>query len=128
MLFVSSFEKINWMPTVRQVSETLPTAFCEKFTNTYTIIDGNEIFIETPSDLHMQSLTWSQYKHHNTAKFLVACRLTNQIVVFVHFCQIFTLHWFLLHNNVKKVMLSSTFNNSPIVIHPQKTLILPCNI
>ena len=41
--------------------------------STYTIIDGSEIFIETPSDLHMQSLTWSQYKHHNTAKFLVAC-------------------------------------------------------
>ena len=30
-------------------------------------------FIETPSDLHMQSSTWSQYKHHNTIKFLVAC-------------------------------------------------------
>ena len=37
------------------------------------IIDGSEIFIETPTDLHMQSSTWSQYKHHNTAKFLVAC-------------------------------------------------------
>lgn len=66
-------KEINWMPTVRQVSGTLPTAFREKFPNTYAIIDGSEIFIETPSDLHMQSSTWSQYKHHNTAKFLVAC-------------------------------------------------------
>ena len=41
--------------------------------NTYAIIDASEIFIETPSDLHMQSSTWSQYKHHNTIKFLVAC-------------------------------------------------------
>ena len=31
------------------------------------------LLIETPSDLQMQSSTWSQYKHHNTAKFLVAC-------------------------------------------------------
>ena len=30
-------------------------------------------FIETPSDLHLQSSTWSNYNHHNTAKFLVAC-------------------------------------------------------
>ena len=36
-------------------------------------IDESEIFLETPSDLCMQSSTWSQYKHHNTAKFLVAC-------------------------------------------------------
>ena len=40
---------------------------------TYAIIDGSEVFIETPSDLQMQSSTWSQYKHHNTAKFLVGC-------------------------------------------------------
>ena len=31
------------------------------------------MFIETPSDLHMQSSTWSAYKHHNTVKILVAC-------------------------------------------------------
>ena len=36
------------------------------------IIDGSGIFIDIPSDLHVQSSTWS-YKHHNTAKFLVAC-------------------------------------------------------
>ena len=37
------------------------------------IIDGTEIFLQMPSDLHMQSSTWSQYKHHNMAKFLIAC-------------------------------------------------------
>ena len=61
------------MPAVDQVFETLPSAFKEKFPKTYAIIDGSEVFIETPSDLHMQSSTWSQYKHHNTIKFLVAC-------------------------------------------------------
>jgi len=31
------------------------------------------VFLETPSDLQMQSSTWSNCKHHNTAKFLVGC-------------------------------------------------------
>ena len=66
-------KELDWMPTVQQVAGTMPSAFKEKFPNTYAIIDASEIFIETPSDLHMQSSTWSQYKHHNTTKFLVAC-------------------------------------------------------
>ena len=61
------------MPSVDQVMGTLPTAFREKFPTTYAIIDGSEVFMETPSDLVMQSSTWNQYKHHNTCKFLVAC-------------------------------------------------------
>lgn len=66
-------KEIDWMPSVKQVRGTLPTVFREKFPTTYAIIDGSEVFIETPSDLSMQSSTWSQYKHHNTVKFLVAC-------------------------------------------------------
>ena len=65
--------EIDWMPTVEQVKGTLPSTFRERFSTTFAIIDGSEIFIETPSDLLLQSSTWSQYKHHNTAKFLVAC-------------------------------------------------------
>ncbi len=61
------------MPTVQQVVGTLPSAFREPYPSTYAIIDGSEVFIETPTDLHMQSSTWSSYKHHNTAKFLIAC-------------------------------------------------------
>lgn len=45
----------------------------EKYPITYAIIDRSEIFIEKSSDLHMQSSMWSQYKHHNTIKFLVGC-------------------------------------------------------
>ena len=66
-------KEIHWMPTVDQVLGTLPSEFKKKFPKTYAIIDGSEVFVETPSDLHMQSSTWSQYKHHNTIKFLVAC-------------------------------------------------------
>lgn len=64
--------EMDWMPAVSQVLGTSPVAFKEKFPTTYAIIDGSEVFIETPSDLLMQSSTWSQYKHHNTVKFLVA--------------------------------------------------------
>ena len=60
------------MPSIEQVKATLPSVFKEKFATTYAIIDGSEIFIQTLSDLFMQSSTWSQYKQHNTVKFLVA--------------------------------------------------------
>ncbi len=76
-------KELDWMPTVQLVSGTMPYIFKEKFPNTYAFIDGSEIFIETPSDLHMQSSTWSQYKHHNTTKFLVACTPPNGAICYV---------------------------------------------
>ena len=66
-------KEITWMPSVEQVLGTMPSSFREKYPTTFAIIDGSEVFIETPSDLQLQSSTWSNYKHHNTAKFLVAC-------------------------------------------------------
>ena len=66
-------KEIDWTPSVEQVAATLPCAFQEKYPTIFSIIDGSEIFIETPSDLFMQSSTWSNYKHHNTAKFLIGC-------------------------------------------------------
>ena len=62
-------KEIDWMPAVEQVFATQPYAFRDKFPTTYAIIDASEVFMETPSDLHLQSSTWSQYKHHNTVKF-----------------------------------------------------------
>ena len=49
------------MPAVEQVKGTLPIAFRQNFPSTYAIRDRSEVFIETPSYLHMQSSTWSQY-------------------------------------------------------------------
>ena len=40
------------------------------------------MFIETSSDLHLQCSTWSNYKHHNTAKFLIGCT-PNGVVCYV---------------------------------------------
>ena len=45
-------KEIEWMPTVEQVSGTLPHSFRKNYQNTFAIIDGSEIFLETPSDLH----------------------------------------------------------------------------
>jgi len=61
--------EVDWMPTAEQVKATLPHVFKEKYANTFIIIDGSEVFIETPNDLQLQSSTWSNYKHHNTSKF-----------------------------------------------------------
>ena len=37
-----------------------------------SIIDCFELFIEKPSNLLAKSCTWSQYKHYNTAKYLIS--------------------------------------------------------
>ncbi|KAK3105562.1 hypothetical protein FSP39_000540 [Pinctada imbricata] len=36
------------------------------------IIDSTEVFIEKPNNLTIAAQTWSDYKHHNTAKILVS--------------------------------------------------------
>ena len=66
-------KETEWFPTKDQVAGTLPSAFRERYATTIAIIDASEIFVETPSDLVLQSTAWSSYKHHNTFKFLVAC-------------------------------------------------------
>jgi len=45
-------------------------------------IDCTEIFIETPKDPDVQNATWSNYKHHNTAKFLIGVA-PNSAITFV---------------------------------------------
>ncbi len=35
------------------------------------IIDFFEVFIERPTNLKARAQTWSNYKHHNTCKFLL---------------------------------------------------------
>ena len=65
-------EEVKWMPEVEQVRATLPHSFRQAY-STFAIIDGSELFLQTPSDLQLQSSTWSSYKHQNTAKFLIAC-------------------------------------------------------
>ena len=73
MFLYHELSEINWFPSKEQIAGTLQFAFRERYPTTVSIIDASEIFVETPSDLVLQSTAWSSYKHHNTFKFLVSC-------------------------------------------------------
>ena len=50
----------------------MPKSLKEKYKRLRCTIDCTEIFIERPRNLASQACTWSDYKKHNTAKFLIA--------------------------------------------------------
>lgn len=75
---------IVW-PDQEILRATLPECFKEKYIRTTCIIDCSEIFIERPSSLSARAETFSNYKHHNTVKFLVAVSPTGAII-FVSKC------------------------------------------
>ena len=58
-------------PTRETVDETMPTALKIAYPSTRVIIDATKIYIEIPNSLKSQSSSYSQYKHHNTAKGLI---------------------------------------------------------
>ena len=51
--------------------------------NSVAIIDGTEIFIQRPSNLATQKSSYSDYKSHTTAKYLVAIDTFTGVFVFV---------------------------------------------
>ena len=62
---------VAW-PTQEQLQNRSIDAF-KYFPNTIAVIDCTEFFIQKPSSTSAQRKTWSNYKHHNTLKLLVAC-------------------------------------------------------
>ena len=68
-----------FIPDQEVLNATKPPHF-KPIKNLHSIIDGTEIFIETPKDPRVQKLTWSNYKNHNTVKILVACSANSSIV------------------------------------------------
>ena len=63
---------ITW-PDQESLHKTMP--FCSRPNyglKVTSIIDCFELFIEKPSNLLAKSCTWSQYKHYNTAKYLIS--------------------------------------------------------
>ena len=58
-------------PGRKFVDDNMPACFKVAYPKTRVIIDCTEIFIETPSSCRSQSVTFSSYKNHNTAKGLV---------------------------------------------------------
>ena len=63
---------ILW-PDRKSIQKTVPFCFQRNYGLRVTsIINCFEPFIEKPSDLLAKSCTWSQYKHRNTAKYLIS--------------------------------------------------------
>ena len=69
-MFTSMAFLVKW-PQREELKLTLPACFRETFSSCAVIIDCFEVFIDRPSCLLARAKTWSSYKHHNTAKFLI---------------------------------------------------------
>ena len=70
---------IVW-PDRQMIWKTLPDCFKALYARATCIIDCSEIFIERATSLSARSETYSNYKSHNTAKFLVAISPTGAII------------------------------------------------
>ena len=65
-------------PSKSEVKKCLPKRF-KRFENVRIIIDCLELFIQKPNIPSSQKITWSSYKHWNTAKLLVGITPTGVI-------------------------------------------------
>ena len=75
-LHLKSF--IVW-PSRQLINKNLPDCF-KKFPNTRVVLDCTEFFIQCPSSLVNQSITYSSYKSHNTFKLLVGISPTGAVI------------------------------------------------
>lgn len=71
-------QMITW-PDCETLRKNLPACFKRHYVNVVSIIDCFEIFIERPSSLEARAATYSQYKKHNTVKFLIGISPTGSI-------------------------------------------------
>lgn len=78
----SQFRMMPIWATKSYIVNTMPTQFKEAYPSTRVIIDCTELFIEMPTSARTQSATFSNYKHHNTAKGLVGIA-PNGMITFV---------------------------------------------
>ena len=62
---------IMW-PKREILKQNMPQAFKDSFPNSIGIIDCSEVFIERATGFQAQAKTYSNYKRHNTIKFLIA--------------------------------------------------------
>ena len=69
VMYVRMKPLIKW-PEREELLKTMPIEFRKAFKKCIVIIDCFEVFIERPS-LKARAQTWSNYKHHNTVKFLI---------------------------------------------------------
>ena len=70
-LFSKEFGCLIICPSKGQICATPPVCFKNIYLKTKVIINCTEMFAQTPSSLEVQSLLWSEYKHHCTFKLLI---------------------------------------------------------
>ena len=58
-------------PERGELLKTMPSEFRKHFKKCVIIIDCFEVFMERPTSLKPRAQTWSNYKKHNTVKFLI---------------------------------------------------------
>ena len=75
-------KSVIFIPEMEKIQSTLPDRFKTlRYNDVHSILDCTEFFIETPKNLDLQRVTWSDYKHHNTLKALV-CVAPNSSIIF----------------------------------------------
>ena len=72
---------VVWLPR-ETIAATLPHSFINSFNKTTCIIDCAETFIQRPTNLKDRAETYSFYKGHNTAKYLVGIS-PNGLIMFI---------------------------------------------
>ena len=69
---------ITW-PDKEMIITHMPGCFKPHYSKAVCIIDCSEVFIERPTSLTARGQTYSNYKSHNTVKFLVAITPTGTV-------------------------------------------------
>ncbi|XP_019638973.1 PREDICTED: uncharacterized protein LOC109480957 [Branchiostoma belcheri] len=67
----SHLKSLIFWPAKETILQHMPPGLGKKYPQLRCTIDCTEIFIEKPRLLTLQQNTWSDYKRHNTAKYLI---------------------------------------------------------
>ena len=70
LLYAKLKSLILW-PNRDALKKTMPMVFRKHCPSCVVIIDCFEIFVDRPTNLLARAQTYSQYKHHNTVKYLI---------------------------------------------------------
>lgn len=88
-MFARDIEKVStclqpfiYWPEPSYIQWNLPLQFKHKYKHVNVIIDCFEISIGKPRKPVDQALSWSQYKHSNTVKYLIGCT-PDGVIIFV---------------------------------------------
>lgn len=77
----STFKTLVHWPDRETLYGTMPQCFKESFGSSISvIIDCFEVFIESPTNLCSNAECWSNYKHHKSAKSMIAISPQGSVV------------------------------------------------